>query len=86
MTPSGNRHRADQTATPYPRCGKEHHGVDLRPSSALPVAIRDKNRPAQCRLARLIASERAPTNMRLKAQVASRLNQLRDTNLRPRYR
>ena len=36
MTPSGNRHRADQTATPYPRCGKEHHGVDfaavLRPA------------------------------------------------------
>src|SRR5260370_6532795 len=48
--------------------------------------IKDKKRPAQCRLARLIASERAPTNMRLKAQVASRLNQLRDTNLRPRYR
>jgi hypothetical protein len=39
---------------------------------------------AQCRLARLIASERAPTRMRLTAQVASRLNQLRDTNLRPR--
>ena len=35
----------------------------------------DKKRPAQCRLAGLIASERAPTNMRLKAQVASRLNQ-----------
>jgi hypothetical protein len=41
---------------------------------------------AQCRLARLITSERAPTNMRLKAQVASKLNQLRDTNLRPRWR
>ena len=39
---------------------------------------------AQRRLARLIESERAPTDMRLKAQVASRLNQLRDTNLRPR--
>ena len=38
----------------------------------------------QYRLTRLIASERAPTNMRLKAHVASRLNQLRDTNLRPR--
>src|SRR5215207_56406 len=36
---------------------------------------------AQCRLARLIASERAPTTMRLKAHIASRLNQLRDTNL-----
>ena len=34
--------------------------------------------------AKLIESERAPTNIKLKAQVASRLNQLRDTNLRPR--
>jgi hypothetical protein len=39
---------------------------------------------AQCWFARMIASERAPTRMRLTAQVASRLNQLRDTNLRPR--
>jgi hypothetical protein len=38
----------------------------------------------QCRLARLIESDRAPTNIRLTAQVASRLNQLRETNLRPR--
>jgi hypothetical protein len=36
---------------------------------------------AHCRLARLIANDRAPTKTRLKAQVASRLNQLRDTNL-----
>jgi hypothetical protein len=39
---------------------------------------------AQCWLARLITSDRAPTKMRLKAQVVSRLNQLCDTNLRPR--
>ena len=39
---------------------------------------------SQCRFARLIASDRAPTKTRLKAQVASRLNQLRDTNLRPK--
>jgi hypothetical protein len=39
---------------------------------------------AQSSFARMIASERAPTSMRLTAQVASRLNQLRDTNLRPR--
>ena len=38
----------------------------------------------QCQPAMLIESERAPTNMRLKAHIASRLNQLRDTNLRPR--
>ena len=38
----------------------------------------------QYRPAKLIESERAPTNIKLKAQVASRLNQLRDTNLRPR--
>ena len=38
----------------------------------------------QCRLARLIASDKVPTKTRLTAQVASRLNQLRDTNLRPR--
>src|SRR5262249_18942726 len=41
---------------------------------------------AHGRLARLIARDRAPTKMRLKAQVASRLNQLRDTNLRPTKR
>ena len=34
--------------------------------------------------ARMIASERALTRIRLTAQVASKLNQLRDTNLRPR--
>jgi hypothetical protein len=39
---------------------------------------------AQCSFARMIASERAPTRMRLTAQVTSRLNQLRDTNLSPR--
>jgi hypothetical protein len=39
---------------------------------------------AQCPLARLTASDRAPIKTRLKAQVASRLNQLRDRNLRPR--
>src|SRR5215831_12551069 len=33
---------------------------------------------------KLKASESAPTKMRLRAQMASRLNQLRDTNLRPR--
>src|SRR6266852_5673514 len=66
--------------------GKEHHGGDSRPLSALPVADQGQKKPAQFRLARLIASERAPTNMKLKAQAASRLNQLRDTNLRPRYR
>ena len=38
----------------------------------------------QCRLPMLIARDIAPTRTRLKAQVASRLNQLRDTNLRPR--
>jgi hypothetical protein len=43
-----------------------------------------KRNAAHCWLARVIASDRAPTKMRLKAQVASRLNQLRDTNLRPR--
>ena len=44
----------------------------------------DDRNAAQCRLARLIASDRAPTKTRLNAQVASRLNQLCDTNLRPR--
>jgi hypothetical protein len=47
------------------------------------VVQNDRN-VAQYRLARLIASDRVPTKMRLKAQVASRLNQLRDTNLRPK--
>src|SRR6516162_11491140 len=49
-------------------------------------ANRDECNAAQCRLARLIASDRAPTKTRLKAQVASRLNQLRDTNIRPKER
>jgi hypothetical protein len=40
----------------------------------------------QWRLVRLIASARAPTRIKLTAQIASRLNQLRDTNLRPRWR
>jgi signal peptidase I len=45
--------------------------------------VRYDNAP-QYRAARLIVSDSAPTKTRLKAQVASRLNQLRDTNLRPR--
>ena len=44
----------------------------------------DDRNAAQCRFAMPIASDRAPTKTRVKAQVASRLNQLRDTNLRPR--
>jgi hypothetical protein len=55
--------------------------------NANPIGDSEANRnAAHCWLARVIASDRAPTKMRLKAQVASRLNQLRDTNLRPRYR
>jgi hypothetical protein len=38
----------------------------------------------QCGSARHKASERAPTKRRLTAQVASKLNQLRDTNFSPR--
>jgi hypothetical protein len=44
----------------------------------------DDRNAAQCRFAMLIASDRAPTKTRVKAHVASRLNQFRDTNLRPR--
>jgi NADPH-dependent 2,4-dienoyl-CoA reductase/sulfur reductase-like enzyme len=40
----------------------------------------------QWRLGKLTASDSAPTRMRLKAQVALRLNQLCDTNLRPKWR
>src|SRR5215203_6054068 len=50
---------------------------------ALLQSLNDRDAP-QCRLARLIASERVPTTMRPKTHVASRLNQLRDTNLRPK--
>jgi hypothetical protein len=49
-----------------------------------PLSPNDRN--AAHWLARVITSDRAPTKMRLKAQVVSRLNQLRDTNLRPRWR
>src|SRR6266511_542052 len=45
---------------------------------------KNQRHAAQCWLARLITSDRAPTKTRLTAQAASRLNQLRDTNLRPR--
>src|SRR5262249_52129123 len=38
----------------------------------------------QCWPKKLNQSESAPTKMRLRAQMASRLNQLRDTSLRPR--
>ena len=48
------------------------------------ICSQNDNSGDQCRLARPIANERAPTSMRLKAQVASRLNQLRATNLSPR--
>jgi len=58
LTQSRNRHRADQIAAPYPLghisnsprpspsgCGKEHHGGNSRPFSALPVADQEqKNR------------------------------------------
>jgi hypothetical protein len=38
----------------------------------------------QCESARQNANDRAPTNTSVTAQVASRLNQLRDTNFSPR--
>ena len=38
----------------------------------------------QCEPARTIASAVAPTRIRLTAQIVSRLNQLRDTNFKPR--
>jgi hypothetical protein len=60
--------------------------VGIRSRSPRDWRVKDKKMLPQCRLASLITSERAPTNMRLKAQVASKLNQLRDTNLRPRCR
>lgn len=48
-------------------------------------SIREGERSAgQGPLDKLNASDRAPTKTRLNAQVASRLNQLRDTNLRPK--
>ena len=63
----------EESVPPSAGCGPHR----LLPSDVNPT-------PAHCRLARLNASDRAPTKTRLKAQVASRLNQLRDTNLRPR--
>ena len=72
------------------RNGNDKHGlftnkaVQMRRTPLASLRSPNDRDAAQCWLARLIASERAPTNMRLKAQVASRLNQLRDTNLRPR--
>ena len=44
----------------------------------------DDGSAGQGPLDKLNASDRAPTRMRLRAQIASRLNQLRDKNLRPR--
>jgi hypothetical protein len=62
--------------------GRAISGV-LPGDRATTVSPNDHN-VAPCPLARLITSDRAPTKTRLKAQVASRLNQLCDTNLRPR--
>ena len=41
-------------------------------------------RSSQCRYERLNPNESAPIRTRLRAHTVSRLNQLRDTNLRPR--
>ena len=56
----------------------------INSSGHLSVRLYERPDGVQCWLARLITSDKAPTKMRLKAQVVSRLNQLRDTNLRPR--
>lgn len=58
--------------------------MNLEPLEALALPGPPGRDAGQWPLARPIASERAPTSMRLKAQVASRLNQLRVRNVRPR--
>jgi hypothetical protein len=61
-----------------------------RATADAPASLRDVNgrdpglTPIQCGSARQNARETAPTTRRLTAQIASRLNQLRDTNLSPR--
>ena len=52
-------------------------------ASASGAAMTDRD-AVQRRSARQMASERAPTKRRLTAQVASKLNQLRDTNFSPK--
>ena len=55
-----------------------------RPGGIYPVDGPNERDAAQCWRVRLITNDRAPTKIRLKAHVVSKLNQLRDTNLRPR--
>ena len=55
-----------------------------RPAVIYPFDGPNERDAAQCWRARLITNDRAPTKIRLKAHVVSKLNQLRDTNLRPR--
>src|SRR5215207_6214401 len=83
--PRGRRRRAKREAQwqRQARAVHEQSRADASYPACIATGLNDRDAP-QCRLARLIASERAPTNMRLKAHVASRLNQLRDTNLRPK--
>ena len=78
-----NRLRPRTSRTAAVAASINFHGI-IFPEIPQIGANRDECSVAQCRPARLIASDRAPTKTRLKAQLASRLNQLRDKNLRPK--
>jgi hypothetical protein len=62
----------------------QHRGGSAGGAIIILLPLARRSTQVQCRLAKLHVSERAPTIMRLTAQVASRLNQLRDTKVRPR--
>ena len=63
--------------------GSQTSGSKDAVASASGAAMTDRD-AVQRRSARQMASERAPTKRRLTAQVASKLNQLRDTNFSPK--
>jgi len=75
-------HRSFSVSARLPRrCRAAHrHPADLRSLGPWAATTRSSQ------WSRLSASEIAPTRTRLTAQVASRLNQLRDSSSRPRYR
>ena len=73
----------DQGGPSKLRSSKCHLHCTLRKSLSRSSSHVVRHAP-QCRLVRMIPSDRAPTRMRLMAQIRSRLNQLRDTSLRPR--
>src|SRR5260370_30181992 len=87
--PSGDAHETgcaqdpmpDRTPTAVWGVGKSTMAGMRGCAPPCPGRIKDKKRPAQCRLARLSANEKAPPQIRAKGQNATRMNHPRDNKL-----